>query len=95
MNEPDCPYLIRETIAYRESLDLSRNSPTTVTVSWHCSHPFHGIRLELGDDISSVAAHCLACTLPGPGGRQREDEPQRRPARRRRRVSRPAGLSRR
>jgi hypothetical protein len=78
MNEPDCPYLIRETIAYRESLDLSRRAPTRVTVSWQCSHPFHGIRLEIGDARDHVADHCSACTLPRSGERQRRDEPQRR-----------------
>jgi hypothetical protein len=78
MNEPECPYLIRETIAYRESLDLSRTAPTRVIVTWQCSHPFHGIRLELGDALGHVVSQCSACTLPRPGGRQRGDGPQRR-----------------
>lgn len=78
MNEPDCPYLIRERIAYRESLDLSRTAPTRVIVTWQCSHPFHGISLELGDAPGHVADHCSACTLPRPGETKRADEPHHR-----------------
>jgi hypothetical protein len=80
MNEPECPHLIRETITYRESLDLSRQAPTKVLATWQCSHPFHGIRLELGDALGHVVTHCSACTLPRLGGRRRRDEPQRRKA---------------
>ena len=71
MNETDCPYLIRETIAYRESLDLSMSAPTTVTVTWHCSHPFHGIRLDLGDARAQVEERCAACSLPRAGDPRR------------------------
>jgi hypothetical protein len=66
MNEPGCPYLVRETTVYRESLDLSRAAPTTVVVSWHCKHPFHGIRLDLGDVRTAVEERCAACALPRP-----------------------------
>jgi hypothetical protein len=70
MTESDCPYLVRETVAYRESLDLSRSAPTRVVVTWYCSHPFHGIRLDLGDARAEVEKLCAACTLP----RQHGDE---------------------
>jgi hypothetical protein len=70
MNEPGCPYLVRETITYRESLDLSREAATKVVVTWHCRHPFHGIRLGLGDSIVEIRELCAACTLP-----PAEDEP--------------------
>jgi hypothetical protein len=64
MSEPGCPYLVRERITYRESLDLTRAASTTVIVTWYCSHPFHGIRLELGTVAETVADHCAACALP-------------------------------
>jgi hypothetical protein len=66
MNAPPCPYLVRETTAYRESLDLSRAAQTTVVVRWHCTHPFHGIRLDLGEEQTAVEEHCAACALPRP-----------------------------
>ena len=66
MNEPRCPYLVRETTAYRESLDLSRPAPTTVVVNWYCAHPFHGIRMDLGDARAAVEECCAACGLPRP-----------------------------
>ena len=78
MNEPECPYLIRETIAFRESLDLSRTAPTTVTVTWHCTHPFHGIRLELGEGQDKVRERCSDCALPHPAEAEQGCEPRRR-----------------
>jgi hypothetical protein len=78
MNEPCCPYLVRETTSYRESLDLSKASPTTVVVTWHCSHPFHGIRIELGDGRADAEKRCEACTLPRPGAGQSGHDPQAR-----------------
>jgi hypothetical protein len=66
MNRPDCPYLVRETVTYRESLDLSRAAPTRVMVSWYCGHPFHGIRLDLGDAEAAVDERCADCALPPP-----------------------------
>jgi hypothetical protein len=71
MTDLRCPYLVRETEAYRDSLALSQASPTTVVVTWYCSHPFHGIRIELGDGRADAEQHCEICTLPRPG-----DEPQ-------------------
>jgi hypothetical protein len=67
MHDPGCPHLIRETISYRESLDLSRAAPTRVTVNWFCGHPFHGIRLDLGDAPAAVEERCADCALPVPG----------------------------
>jgi hypothetical protein len=78
MSEPECPYLIRETIAFRESLDLSRAAPTTVTVTWYCSHPFHGIRVELGEGPDEVRERCSVCALPHPAGAEQGREPRRR-----------------
>ena len=66
MIEFDCPFLVRETVAYRESLNLSRVAPTTIIVTWSCEHPFHGIRLDLGDARADMEQHCAACTLPRP-----------------------------
>jgi hypothetical protein len=76
MNEPSCPYLVRETTAYRESLDLSTASPTTVIVNSFCAHPFHGIRLDLGDAQAVVEEHCAACTLPRPPAERQGHELQ-------------------
>lgn len=67
MSEPDCPYLVRERTTYRESLDLKRNVPVHVVVTWRCAHPFHGMSLDLGDVRREVKAHCAACPLPRPG----------------------------
>jgi hypothetical protein len=80
MPEPDCPYLVRETIAYRESLDLSRAAPTTVVVTWFCEHPFHGIRLDLGNGRAAVEERCAVCSLPWP---EAPDPGRERPAPRR------------
>ena len=59
-----CPYLKHERAARRESLDLSAPAQYEVISTWHCVHPFHGIRLELGDGRADVEQHCGACTLP-------------------------------
>ena len=66
MKKPACPYLLRETTAYRGNLDLSAPAKYEVTVTWYCEHPFHGIRLELGDAGCDVESHCAACTLSAP-----------------------------
>lgn len=65
MKKPLCPYLIRETTVHRGSLDVSAPAPYEVISTWYCTHPFHGIRLELGDGRADVEQHCGACTLPG------------------------------
>ena len=64
MSGLDCPYLVRETIAYRESLDLSREARTCVITAWQCAHPFHGIAVDLGEAREDVEHHCAACRLP-------------------------------
>jgi hypothetical protein len=68
----DCPYLARETIAYRESLDLSREARTLVITTWQCTHPFHGIAVDLGEVQRDVDRRCSQCRLPhageAPGG---------------------------
>jgi hypothetical protein len=79
MNVPDCPYLVRETITYRESLDLSRPAATRVVVTWHCSHPFHGIRLDLGDSLAEIEELCAICTLPRAEEGPRARRPRRPP----------------
>jgi hypothetical protein len=68
-DDPDCPCLLRETVSRRESLDLSKDAPMRVTEIWYCAHPFHGLRLSLGDDPAAVRRHCAACTLPRSGSR--------------------------
>ena len=50
----------------QETLDPSKPAPTTEIVTWYCAHPFHGIRLDLGDARADVEQHCAACTLPRP-----------------------------
>jgi hypothetical protein len=72
MKRPACPYLVRERTAFRESLDLSQEAPFQVVVTWYCKHPFHGIRLELGDARVEVEQVCAACTLPLPQSDQDE-----------------------
>ena len=67
MSEVDCPHLVRETIAYRESLDLSREARTHVVTAWQCAHPFHGIAVDLGDEREEMERHCTACRLPHAG----------------------------
>ena len=64
MREPRCPYLQCEKTAFRGSLDLTVPSQVDVVVTWYCRHPFHGMRLELGDARSEVERHCAACSLP-------------------------------
>ena len=72
MTEPACPYLVRERTAFRESLDLSREAPFQVVVNWYCEHPFHGLRLDLGDARANVEQHCAACSLPRPQSDEHE-----------------------
>jgi hypothetical protein len=66
MNAPTCPYRACEKTAFRTSLDLSEAAPVRVIVTWYCEHPFHGLRLELGDARSDVESLCAACSLPRP-----------------------------
>ena len=68
MREPACPFLRCEKMAFRGSLDLSRTASPTVIVTWYCEHPFHGIRLELGDARADVEKLCAACSLPRADG---------------------------
>jgi hypothetical protein len=80
---PPCPYLVRETTVHRGSLDLSAPAHYEVASTWYCTHPFHGIRLELGDGRADVEQHCGACALPG-AKQAREDadlqhDPERTP----------------
>jgi hypothetical protein len=71
MKAPACPYLTRETTACRSSLDLSAPAEYEVISTWFCRHPFHGIRLELGDALVDVERHCAACSLPAARNRRR------------------------
>ena len=66
MNAPACPYLTCEKATIRTNLDLSEPAQLMVIVTWYCEHPFHGIRLELGDARADVERHCSICTLPQP-----------------------------
>ena len=66
MKHPACPYLVCEKTAFRASLDLSAAAPVNIVVTWYCRHPFHGMRLELGDARGEVDKHCEACSLPRP-----------------------------
>jgi len=70
MTESGCPYLVCEKTAFRGGLDLSEAAPVNIIVTWYCRHPFHGMRLELGDARSDVEKRCAACPLPRqqPGG---------------------------
>jgi hypothetical protein len=81
MSDPACPYLVCETITYRESLDLSRAAPTRVVVTWYCAHPFHGIRLDLGQEQPEVDERCAVCALPRPVQTEGRRAPARRSAR--------------
>ena len=64
MTHPACPYLVCEKTAFRASLDLSAAAPVSIVVTWYCRHPFHGIRLELGDARGEVEKLCAVCALP-------------------------------
>jgi hypothetical protein len=64
MTQCACPYLVCEKAAFRGSLDLTKPAPVNVVVTWYCRHPFHGLRLELGDTRSEVEKQCEACSLP-------------------------------
>jgi len=66
MTEPCCPYLVCEKTAFRASLDLSAAAPVNIIVTWYCRHPFHGIRLELGNARGDVEKLCAVCALPRP-----------------------------
>ena len=70
MKRPTCPYLVQEKTAFRGNLDLSSPASVRVIVTWYCEHPFHGMRLELGDARVAVEQQCAACPLPRPS-----DEP--------------------
>jgi hypothetical protein len=59
-----CPYLVCEKTAIRQSLIVREEAPMTITVTWYCRHPFHGIAVELGDDPGDVDSLCSACSLP-------------------------------
>ena len=61
----DCPYLRRETTGFRPvSLDLTEPAQLIVSHTWYCAHPFHGLRVELGDALLNVEQLCSACVLP-------------------------------
>ena len=64
MTESACPYLVCEKTAFRASLDLSAAAKVSIVVTWYCRHPFHGMRLELGDACTDVEEQCAACPLP-------------------------------
>jgi hypothetical protein len=66
MTESRCPYLVCEKTAFRGTLDLTAAPRPMVVVKWYCEHPFHGIRLDLGDARSDTEKHCSICTLPRP-----------------------------
>jgi len=66
MTRSVCPYLVCEKTAFRGTLDLTAEPRPIVVVRWYCEHPFHGIRLDLGDARSDTENHCAACTLPRP-----------------------------
>ena len=66
MTHPGCPYLVYEKAVFRGSLDLTAPPQVSVIVTWYCRHPFHGMRLELGDARGDVEEHCEVCSLPRP-----------------------------
>ena len=71
MIELDCPYLESETTAFRTVVfDLAAPGRPSVAQTWYCRHPFHGVRIELGDARLVVEECCAACRLP----RERADE---------------------
>ncbi len=67
MNVPTCPYRVCEKTAFRSTLDLSKAAKQIVVCTWYCEHPFHGLRLELGDARSDMEKQCAVCPLPRPG----------------------------
>lgn len=64
MTDSFCPYLACEKKAFRASLDLTKAAPVSIIVTWWCRHPFHGMRLQLGEVRGEVEKHCAACSLP-------------------------------
>jgi len=73
MTGSPCPYLKRERTAWRENLDLSRPAPMTAVITWYCEHPFHGIRVDLGDSRTEAERRCGLCSLPRPDEGTAED----------------------
>jgi hypothetical protein len=47
-----------------------------VTVSWQCAHPFHGLKLSLGEDPDEMRRLCAGCALPRPGRPESTGETQ-------------------
>jgi hypothetical protein len=65
MDGMHCPYLHCETTAFRRvGIDLGEPAQVSVTRVWYCRHPFHGLRLELGDARLDMEERCGACGLP-------------------------------
>jgi len=57
-------YLTCEKTAFRASLDISDGTRASVIMTWHCRHPFHGMRLELGDVRCVIEKDCAVWSLP-------------------------------
>ena len=65
MASQTCCYLQLEKTARRppghELTDFRRFD---VRKTWYCRHPFHGIRLQLGEAPLDVEERCQVCGLP-------------------------------
>jgi hypothetical protein len=59
----ECKYRAYMKAMKRQHLDLSREAKYDTLVMWYCTHPFHGITIELGDGSIEVEKKCAACTL--------------------------------
>jgi hypothetical protein len=70
MTQSACPHLTCEKKAFRGILDLTDAPRLKVILTWYCEHPFHGIRLELGDARGDMETLCAACSLPRPDGEE-------------------------
>ncbi len=64
-----CSYLEVETTAHRPpGHELSDFRRFDTRKTWYCGHPFHGIRVELGDSLPRVQERCRKCALVVDGG---------------------------
>lgn len=67
-----CPYLhVQKTAQRLLGEQLSRTDHFDVETSWYCTHPFHGIPVQIGESKLEAEERCATCTLrPGGEGSQ-------------------------
>jgi hypothetical protein len=65
MTTRTCQYQELEKTAVRlPGHDLGESRSFDVKQVWYCRHPFHGIRIELGDGAVEAEERCRVCALP-------------------------------